>query len=364
LILEGNGYIDLDPGTPSAPELRSGATIPLGQTSIAVQLDQALDTFDGPTRQSLTNSIGTLASGLAAPGYGGLRRSVRELAGALGSVTAVAHAARGTTPGDLTNAIGSTRDVATQLASDPAALGGLVASYAEVSHVLAADRRIASTIRSLDDLLRSAPPSLQALNGALPTLTGFSDTLRPALRRAPAALTAASHLLDQVSGLVQPRELPELLQALAPVLGDLPTLERRLGALFGYSAPVTDCIATHVVPTLQMKIDDGPNTTGDPVYLDALHMFAGLTALSSAVDGNGGTVRLGVSNAAGIIDQLLPGIGAVVGHATAALGVNPTWLGPSVSPDFRPDERCTAQPLPDLEARAGRAPDWARGGVR
>jgi phospholipid/cholesterol/gamma-HCH transport system substrate-binding protein len=364
LILEGNGYVALDPGTPSAPELQSGSTIPQAQTSIAVQLDQALDTFDLQTRRSLTSSVRTLATGLAAPGYGGLRRSVRELAGALGSVTAVAHAARGTAAGDLTDAIGSTRDVAGQLASDPAVLGDLVTSYADVSRVLAADRRIAPTVRSLDDLLRSAPVSLQALRGALPALTDFSNALRPALRRAPGALTATSALLDQVSALVAPAELPALLRALDPVLGGLPELERRLGALFGYSTPVTDCIATHVVPTLEMKINDGPNTTGDPVYLDALHMFAGLTALSSAVDGNGGTVRLGVANATGIVDQLLPGVGSVVGRATGALGVSPTWLGPSTSPDYRPDAPCAAQPLPDLGARSGPAPDWARGGTR
>jgi hypothetical protein len=328
-----------------------------------VQLDQVLDTFALQTRGSLTSSVDTLAAGFARPGYGGLRTSVRELGSALASVTSIARAARGTTHADLASAIGSSRDLAAQLARDPAAAADLVSKYAEVSGALAADTgRITGAIRSLDDLLRAAPSQLRALDGALPTLTGFAISLRPALLRAPPALSKTTLLLDQLSALVEPQALPALVRALAPVLDQFPVLERQLGVLFGYSAPVTDCVATHVVPTLEMKVPDGPNSTGDPVYLDAMHLFAGLTGLSSSVDGNGGTVRLGVASVNGIIDQLLPGVGRVIGHSVDALGVSPTWLGRDVNPAFRPDQRCASQPLPDLGARQGSAPDWARGG--
>jgi phospholipid/cholesterol/gamma-HCH transport system substrate-binding protein len=363
LILEGNGYVALDPGSPDSPELRSGATIPLGQTAVAVQLDQVLDTFDLQTRGSLTSSVDTLAAGLAPPGYGGLRTSVRELDGALANVTAVARAARGTEKGDLTKLIDSSRDVTAELARDPVAAADLVSSYAEVSRALAGDPgRVRATIVSLDELLRSAPEELDAVDSALPTLAAFATSLRPALHRAPPALSSTTLLLEQVSGLVVPSALPSLVRALAPVLGDLPKLERRLRTLFEYSTPVTDCIATHVVPTLEMKVPDGQNSTGDPVYLDAMHLFSGLTGLSSAVDGNGGTVRLGVAAGHGIIDQLLPGVGRVVGHLAGTLGVDPAWLGRDVNPAFRPDQPCASQALPDLGARSGPAPDWARGG--
>ena len=42
LFLEGNFFLDLRPGSPSAPELADGGTIPLTQTATAVQLDEVL----------------------------------------------------------------------------------------------------------------------------------------------------------------------------------------------------------------------------------------------------------------------------------------------------------------------------------
>ena len=43
IFLEGNWFVELQPGSPSAPTLSSGATIPITQTSNPVQLDQVLD---------------------------------------------------------------------------------------------------------------------------------------------------------------------------------------------------------------------------------------------------------------------------------------------------------------------------------
>ena len=42
IFLEGNFFIELDPGSPSAPEMDSGGTIPVSHTSTAVQLDEVL----------------------------------------------------------------------------------------------------------------------------------------------------------------------------------------------------------------------------------------------------------------------------------------------------------------------------------
>jgi hypothetical protein len=145
------------------------------------------------------------------------------------------------------------------------------------------------------------------------------------------------------------------------VLGDLPTLEREVHTLFSYSLPVTNCLSTHVVPTLNMKIQDGSNTTGDPVYLDMLHLFTGLTSLASAVDGNGGTLRLGITTGDRIVDTVFPGLGQVVGRIPDVDGVRPTWLGYGVDPPFRPDQPCAAQRLPELNVPAGPVPEWASG---
>ncbi len=382
LVLEGNGYVDVHPGTPAAPSLRSGSTVGLRQTSVAVQIDQVLNTFDLPTRNGFWGSVGELASGFgggsldsgaggSAPSGGagsgpsgatGLREAVRQFDGALGSVTQVASAVQGTQPGDLGRAIGSSGSVTAQLAENPPALADLVSSYNGLVGALASrDQALAASISGFDAVLRAAPVPLRQIDGALPTLTRFANTLRPALHAAPHALGLANGLLDQIAATVRPHELPALLLGLTPVLRDLPGLEQRLGTLFGYSTPVTNCIYSNVVPTLQMKIQDGVNTTGDPVYLDLMHLFTGLTAFSSAVDGNGGDVRLGVTTGDRIVSTIFPGLGQVVGQLPNVNGVRPTWLGFGVNPAFRPDQPCAGQPLPNLGARSGPAPQWARG---
>ena len=42
IFLEGNFFVELDPGSPSAPDLDSGGTIPVSHTSTAVQIDEVL----------------------------------------------------------------------------------------------------------------------------------------------------------------------------------------------------------------------------------------------------------------------------------------------------------------------------------
>ena len=47
LFLEGNFFLDVRPGSPSAPELEDGGEIPITQTATAVQLDEVLDGAPG-----------------------------------------------------------------------------------------------------------------------------------------------------------------------------------------------------------------------------------------------------------------------------------------------------------------------------
>ncbi len=62
LFLEGNFFIDLRPGSPSAPELPDGAAIPITRTATAVQLDEVLTALQSDSRadlQQLLEGYGT-----------------------------------------------------------------------------------------------------------------------------------------------------------------------------------------------------------------------------------------------------------------------------------------------------------------
>jgi phospholipid/cholesterol/gamma-HCH transport system substrate-binding protein len=53
IFLEGNFYVDLHPGTPNAPILSSGATLPAASTSGPVQLDRVLAALTSDARGNL-----------------------------------------------------------------------------------------------------------------------------------------------------------------------------------------------------------------------------------------------------------------------------------------------------------------------
>jgi phospholipid/cholesterol/gamma-HCH transport system substrate-binding protein len=53
IFLEGNFFVDLTAGSPSAPELKDGATIPVQQTATPVQLDEVLTSLQSDTREDL-----------------------------------------------------------------------------------------------------------------------------------------------------------------------------------------------------------------------------------------------------------------------------------------------------------------------
>ena len=58
IFLEGNFFVDVTPGTPSAPTIDDGDTIPITQTATPVQLDQVLSALQSDTRTSLQKTAG------------------------------------------------------------------------------------------------------------------------------------------------------------------------------------------------------------------------------------------------------------------------------------------------------------------
>ena len=50
IFLEGNFFVELEPGSPSAAELEPGGTIPASQTAAPVQIDQVLTTLQSDPR--------------------------------------------------------------------------------------------------------------------------------------------------------------------------------------------------------------------------------------------------------------------------------------------------------------------------
>ena len=64
IFLEGNWFVELQPGSPSAKTLSSGATLPITQSSDPVQLDQVLDALNTDTRKNLQDFLIGYGDGL------------------------------------------------------------------------------------------------------------------------------------------------------------------------------------------------------------------------------------------------------------------------------------------------------------
>ncbi len=79
LFLEGNFFIDLFPGSPSAPVVKDGATIPLSQTSVPVQIDQVLDMFTEDPRTGMQQVIHGFGQAVNDGGAVGLQHIYRRV---------------------------------------------------------------------------------------------------------------------------------------------------------------------------------------------------------------------------------------------------------------------------------------------
>lgn len=362
LLVEGNSYVDLHPGTPAAPPLHDGDRLPRARTSAPVQLDQVLSVLQPATRTALQSGIrelhGMLGQGphtdpaRRTSGAAALRGASAELARTLPSFTRVAESLRGTRPGDLQRAVAHSRDAASQLAADPARLGALVGHYDTVIGVLSDhERSLQQSVGALARTLGRAPAQLSDIDAGLDPLARYADRLRPALRAAPPALRAATAALAQAHAASGPHELPRLLSALRPVTSSLPALTDELTRTTALVDQASRCVSRNVVPTLNKELPDGRLSSGRPAWQDLLHMAAALTGTSPGFDGNGGTLRISVAEGANAVRGLLPGVGPIASSANLE-GVRPRWLGPGATPPFRPDARCTAQALPDLARRS------------
>jgi phospholipid/cholesterol/gamma-HCH transport system substrate-binding protein len=360
LFLEGNFFVDIQPGTPNAPELAEGGTIPLAQTSQPVQLDQVLTTLKAGTRSDLKLLLKGLGSGL---GDGrALHDVVPLMAPAFLRTAIVAEALQGENHGDLSGFVDSAETTTRALASRRRQLPLLVTDLDRTLAVLAARRAaLGESVVRLDSLMGHAPAAFRALDDLFPTARAFVREARPGIRALPETLRLANPLLDQAAKLIGPDELPALLDQLDPALHQLRVLEPQLGRLLAGLRPITECVRTNALPTLKKPVVDPPLTTGEPVYRELLDVTVGLASATQNFTGQGQAVRYH----AGFGDNLVS-TGKAPTLAEPLVGLTEEPLIGSRPrftdqlPPLRPDVPCGSQKPADLAAETGPAPRQRR----
>jgi phospholipid/cholesterol/gamma-HCH transport system substrate-binding protein len=386
LFLEGSYYLDLDPGTPGAPSMRDGGTIPESQTYSPVQFFQVLSTFDVAARTDLRHLLNTLATGFAAArsqspwtsGAGALKRAFPQLGPVEKDIARVSRSLRGTRPGDLARLLSSASAVTGTVGASSLQLAQLVTGLDVSARALAAgDGALGRTITGLDATLREAPAALTAVDRSLAPVHRLARALDPSLKAAPPLVHALSGAVGELSAVLAPMERGRLLTSLRATFEQFPALLSELGSAFPVAKQVTDCLRTHVTPLLHQSVPDGSLSTGRPVWQDFAHFLPGVAGASGNFDANGPYTRVlaaagtntlssgGAGDGGGLLGALggLLKSGGVFSTAppggSSITGARPQWVGAVTSADFRPDVPCATQTIPSLGATAA-APDLRR----
>jgi phospholipid/cholesterol/gamma-HCH transport system substrate-binding protein len=183
-------FVEVDPGTKSAPVAKPGWTMPVSNTNPDVDVDEILGSLDGDTRQYLQLLINGAGQGLQGKGGSELAQVFERFEPTHRDLARVnrAVAVRGS---DLQTLVDSLRRLNDALATKQGQLVQLVGSSAKVFHAFASeDTNITRAVRDLPGTLSQTTATLQKVTTFARILGPTSTSLLPAARSLPAANAA------------------------------------------------------------------------------------------------------------------------------------------------------------------------------
>ncbi|MDO8186154.1 MlaD family protein [Conexibacter sp. JD483] len=384
IFLEGNFFVDLQPGTPGSPDIDSGGTIPVTQTSTPVQLDQLLTALQSDSREDLQHVLEEYGAALNSKptaeqdselppevqgltGAEAINRSYDNAGPALQGTAVVNDALRGERPGDLARTIAGIARLARTLDSREGQLQDLIVNFSLTASAFANQSgNLSATLQELPPTLRTARSALNSVDRALPSVRAFAKEILPGVKQTAATVDASFPWIEQTRALLGPDELQGLMAELTPTTQDLARLTSASIELLPQLDDFSQCFDKVILPAGNVKLDDGALTTrrSDGSVVEAYKEFwyglAGMAASGQSFDGNGQMLR---ASAAGGQWQWSPGRSrfgntTFVGNTTERpLGTRPLY--PSSPPLIRTDRACKRSGVPNLngpQAGPGEAP--------
>jgi virulence factor Mce-like protein len=368
IFLEGNFYVDLQPGSPGAPILASGQTLPAANTSGPVQLDRVLAALTSHTRANLQTFVQGFGASLnerpsaaqdaaqnqdpsvrGLTGGQALNESLKYSAGAFRASAIVNQALLGIQPHDLSNAVVGNEQVFRALASRQTQLASLVTTFdATMSALASRQQDLSATIGALPPLLRTTNTALTSLNASFGPTRAFARTILPGVEQLDPTIQQALPWLAQATALVAPAELGGLVKDLTPAVQQTASTIRSTTTLLSASDALARCISHNLVPTGNEVIQDPPLPSTTPVYQELLQSAVGIAGAGQNFDGNGRYLRS--TPAGGSIPVQTGNLGSqgpLHGNAVLApLGTRPAW--PGQAPPVNGSRPCSQNAAPDL----------------
>ena len=356
LFLEGNFFVDLQPGTPASDNLPKGGRIPVNQTATPVQIDQLLTAFQADTREDLKTLLDEYAvKALGGGGAAAFNRAMRYGPDAERLGATANGAALGTGPHDLSRVIRAQGQVFDALARQPRALRSLVTSLNRTAAAFASQpEALRRSIPALRDVVVKGRPGLESLDAALPSLRALSRDALPAVRSSGPAIDASLPLIAQTRRLVSRAELRGLAADLRPTVPALARVNRSQLPLLSEARALSRCQNKVILPfaTTDIPDPDFPDNTG-PFYKQNVQGLVGLAGESRLFDANIPIVHVQAQSGPTSIVNTQRGEDLFAQAPEPLVGVRPTK--PAQRPRIRPDVPCETQEAPDMNAPGGPA---------
>jgi ABC-type transporter Mla subunit MlaD len=376
LFLEGNFFLDLQPGSPETEELGSGSEIPSTQTATAVQLDEVLTSLQSDSRENLQQLLQGYGTALTyEPTIADDRTQDPDVAGenaaraindsfryggdAARDSAIVQEALRGRSDGDLARLVKAQSEIFGELGTVESELQGLITNFNVFTGALATEQEnLRASIRELAPTLEEAEPSLRHLSEALPPLRALAVELEPSLRELPGTIKAAEPWLPQAKKLLRRSELGGLAKQLAEIGPPLGRTSKEGIKLFGELTQLSRCAVGVLNPLQEEPITVDPNDPGNttPNFNEFLYSLANQAGVGSSFDGNGIYLRLQAGGGPQLAQSAYPATNPGNTKVFANTIEDPTGTQPRVPttglPPFRTDVSCASNPVPDINGPA------------
>jgi ABC-type transporter Mla subunit MlaD len=367
IFLEGNFYVDLHPGTPSAPTLGSGATLAAANTSGPVQVDRVLSalnadsrtnletllrgigaSLDGQPTQSQDASQDVIVRGLT--GGQALNVSLKYSPDAFQASAMVNQALLGTSPHDLSGVVKGNAQVFRALAASGDQLSSFVTTFNATMAALAARQtELGQTILQLPPFLQATQTSDTALDASFGPTKEFARALTPGISQLGPAIEAGLPWLAQASALMTPQELGGLVRYLTPAIQNTGATIPATEQLLRETDLLNRCFDHNIIPTGDQVIADPPIGTGQPVYRELFQSAVGIGGAAQNFDGNGRYIRANAGGGSELVSTppTRGGGGPAFGNALVpTLGTRPAFAG--TPPTVRRDVACYRNAPPSL----------------
>jgi phospholipid/cholesterol/gamma-HCH transport system substrate-binding protein len=380
LFLEGNWFLELQPGSPSAKTVSSGYTIPVTQTADPVQLDQVLDALTTDTRANLQSFLINYGEALTrkpqAPENAEQEPEVRGLnaAQALNQTYArgpsslrggavVDQAITGTEAHDLSELVASIGKVTAALNVHEQDLSELIPNYNTFFSTLASQATsLKSLVAELPGSLLSVERGLAGLDASFPPTRAFLHDILPGVRNTDKTVKAALPWIEQTQASLAPEELGGVAKGLEASVPSLARLTSEQTPVYRETEAFNKCLTKVIYPAGNTKLQDGTSTSGVEDYKEFWYSLVGLDSIGQSFDGNGPMVKFLVGNSVNTLrSQPTSILGTdfkgepLLGHSLLTpLGTRPAY--PAEEPPYEPLVPCYTQALPNFNGPLSQGP--------